>query len=253
MRRPLLLTIALLLVFAPAAHAEPTIPAGVSAAGIDVSNLTLSDAANRISFVFKQKLNSPLSTRAADLRWLLRPKEVDFKFDAAKTARRAYNAGVAPHTGPVNAPLHVTFSNAKVQAYADKIAKRLQRAPVDAKVKITLRHIGKVASQDGRSLDAGALAKSVAATLGDPAADRKLRPSLIATKPKLTTANLSKAYGTIITIDRANFTLRLFKNLKVSKTYRVAVGMPAYPTPTGRFTIANKAVNPTWTAPDSPW
>ncbi len=37
------------------------------------------------------------------------------------------------------------------------------------------------------------------------------------------------------------------------KTYRVAVGMPAYPTPTGRFRVINKEVDPTWNPPDSPW
>jgi lipoprotein-anchoring transpeptidase ErfK/SrfK len=253
MRRTVLLTIALLFAVAPAAQAEQRIPAGVSAAGIDVSNLTLPEATNRIAFVFTQKLSSPLSTHAADLRWLLRPQDVDFKFDAAKSARRAYNAGAAPHTGNVDVPLYVSFSTAKVQAYADKIARRLARAPVDARVSITLRHIGKVASRDGRAIDAKALATAVGDTLGNPAAERKLRPKLIAVKPKVTTAELSKAYSTIITIDRANFTLRLFKNLKLAKSYRVAVGMPAYPTPTGRFTISNKAVNPTWTAPDSPW
>ena len=72
-------------------------------------------------------------------------------------------------------------------------------------------------------------------------------------RPKVTTAGLARAYGTIITIDRSSFTLRLFKRLKWSKTYRVAVGQAAYPTPTGRFTISNKAVNPTWSVPDSPW
>ena len=75
----------------------------------------------------------------------------------------------------------------------------------------------------------------------------------MATKPKITTGSLAKAYGTIVTIDRGNFKLRLFKNLKLSKTYGVAVGAPGYSTPTGRYTIANKAVNPAWTAPDSPW
>src|SRR4051794_18164876 len=213
MRRAFLLSLAVLLVFAPAASAEPRVPAGVSAAGIDVSNLTLSEATNRIAYVYTQKLGSPLSTHVADLRFVLRPKDVDFKFDATKSARRAYNAGVAPHTGAVNVPLYVTYSNAKVQAYAEKIAKRLARAPVDARVNITLRHIGKVASRDGRAIDAPALAKTVAAALGDPAAERKLRPKLQAIKPKVTTAGLAKAYGTIITIDRANFTLRLFKNL----------------------------------------
>ena len=72
-------------------------------------------------------------------------------------------------------------------------------------------------------------------------------------QPKVTTAGLAQAYGTVITIDRSTFTLRLFKHLKVAKTYRVAVGMPQYPTPTGLFSIANKAVNPAWTAPNSPW
>ena len=40
---------------------------------------------------------------------------------------------------------------------------------------------------------------------------------------------------------------------KVTKTYRVAVGMPKYPSPVGNFRIINKAVNPTWNPPDSAW
>src|SRR3954452_21788994 len=253
MRRIIVLTILLLGALAPAAKAEPVIPAGVSAAGIDVSNLTLSEATNRIAYVFTAKLNSPLSTHVTGLRWLLRPKQVKFKFDPRKSARRAYHAGVAPHTGNVDVPLYVSFSRVRVQAYVDKIAKRLARAPVDARVNITLRHIRKVPGREGRALNATALAKTVAATLGDPAAERKLRPKLLFPKPNVTMSELGRVYGTIITIDRANFRLRLFKHLKIAKRYRVAVGMPAYPTPTGRLSITNKTVNPTWTAPDSPW
>lgn len=40
---------------------------------------------------------------------------------------------------------------------------------------------------------------------------------------------------------------------EVVKTYRVAVGMPKYPTPTGSFRIIVKEVNPTWNPPDSAW
>ena len=65
--------------------------------------------------------------------------------------------------------------------------------------------------------------------------------------------DLARVYGTVITIDRSNFKLRLFKRLKFSRSYGVAVGLPAYPTPTGRFQISNKQVNPAWTAPNSPW
>jgi len=253
MRRTLLLTFAALLIAAPAAQAEPRIAPGVTAAGIDVSGLSLPEAANRINFFVAAKINSPLSTRVAGRRFLLRTKDVNFKFDAAKSARRAYNAGLTPHTTPVNVPLYVTFKQSKVQAYVDKVERGIATAPRDARVDIHLSKIAKIESKDGRTIDKTALQTAVVNTLSDPVAERKLRPALNAIKPKVTTAGLGKAYNTIITIDRANFRLRLFKNLKVSKTYRVAVGMPAYPTPTGRYSITNKAVNPAWTAPNSPW
>jgi len=38
--------------------------------------------------------------------------------------------------------------------------------------------------------------------------------------------------------------LDLYQQDKLYKTYPVAVGRPLTPTPTGRFTIINKAVNP---------
>lgn len=48
-------------------------------------------------------------------------------------------------------------------------------------------------------------------------------------------------------------TLTLYRDGKAFKTYPVAVGMPAHPTPTGTFEIVNKQKNPTWTPPESPW
>ena len=57
----------------------------------------------------------------------------------------------------------------------------------------------------------------------------------------------------MITIDQSSFKLRLFKNFKVVRTYRVAVGQSQYPTPNGRFAIQSKQVNPVWSVPNSPW
>lgn len=255
MRRTLLLlTSASFLIAAPTAQAaEPRIAPGVAAAGIDVSGLTLKEATDRLAFAFVTPTSAPLSTRVAGHFVQLKPEDVDFAFDAAKSARRAFNAGIAPHTGPVDVPLFVTFKKAKVQEYAAKVEKVIARTPRDAQVSIKLAKIGKVASRDGRTIDKDALVEAVSAALADPAADRKLTAATVAIKPKVTTAGLAKAYGTIVTIDRGNFKLRVFKNLKLSKTYGVAVGAPGYDTPTGRYTIANKAVNPAWTAPDSPW
>jgi lipoprotein-anchoring transpeptidase ErfK/SrfK len=258
MRRIAIATFAQFLVLAPAAGAQtPTsqlrIPAGVSAAGTDLSNLTLDEAAGKLYTTFGPTVGKPLSTHVAGRKFALQVADAKFTFDVNKSARRAYNAGKAQHTGPVNVPLYVTYDAAAVDAYANKVADTVGQKPRDATVRIGLSRITKVTSRDGRSLDAKALAAAVAKVLTDPAQPRILQPALRVVKPKVTTGKLASAYGTIVTIDRGNFRLRLFKRLKLSKTYRVAVGMPAYPTPTGRFSIANKAVNPAWTAPNSPW
>lgn len=47
--------------------------------------------------------------------------------------------------------------------------------------------------------------------------------------------------------------LRLIRNGRVWKTYRIAVGAPAYPTPTGDYEVNDKQVDPYWYPPDSPW
>jgi lipoprotein-anchoring transpeptidase ErfK/SrfK len=253
MRRIVLATLAVFFLSVPAASAQGRIAAGVSAAGTDVSGLTLQEAAHKLYEAHGFTVGKPLSTHVAGRKFAVSPSDLGFVYDVNKTARRAYNAGVAPHTGPVDVALYTTSDAKKVQAYADKVASTVKKDPRDARVDIKLSKIGRVASKDGRMIDAKALATSVSAVLGDPKAERILAPKLKVVRPKVTTAGLARAYGTIVTIDRGNFKLRLFKGLKLSKTYGVAVGMPAYPTPTGRYTIANKAVNPAWTAPNSPW
>ncbi|HTI33061.1 MAG TPA: L,D-transpeptidase family protein [Miltoncostaea sp.] len=47
--------------------------------------------------------------------------------------------------------------------------------------------------------------------------------------------------------------VRLIRNGKVIRTYPVAIGQPAYPTPTGEYEINDKQKDPVWYPPDSPW
>lgn len=57
-----------------------------------------------------------------------------------------------------------------------------------------------------------------------------------------------------IVVTLGKFRLQLFRDGKVVKTFKVAVGQPAYPTPTGTYRIVNKQRDPTWTPPpDSSW
>jgi lipoprotein-anchoring transpeptidase ErfK/SrfK len=47
-----------------------------------------------------------------------------------------------------------------------------------------------------------------------------------------------------ITVHIAQRQLKLYRNDRLMQIYTVAVGAPETPTPTGRFTVINKAVNP---------
>jgi lipoprotein-anchoring transpeptidase ErfK/SrfK len=47
--------------------------------------------------------------------------------------------------------------------------------------------------------------------------------------------------------------VRLIRHGRVIRTYPIAIGQPAYPTPTGDYEINDKQKDPVWYPPDSPW
>jgi lipoprotein-anchoring transpeptidase ErfK/SrfK len=261
---PLVAAAVVLLAGAALAGAQAPLPgerivAGVSAAGVDLSGLTIDEAAQQLQTNYGSRLNEGVLVRVADIDFKLSAQAAKVSFDALKSAKRALYAGravvgVAPAPGAsaagTDVPLAVEYSMKAVRRFAGRIDKRLSRAAVDARLKITLRRVRITHSRRGRDIDAKALGDEVAAALADPRLPRVFDPALVPVKPKLTADKLP---ATAITITQSTFKLRLFKRLKVVKTYRVAVGQPAYPTPRGRFAIASKQVNPTWSVPNSPW
>jgi lipoprotein-anchoring transpeptidase ErfK/SrfK len=56
-----------------------------------------------------------------------------------------------------------------------------------------------------------------------------------------------------IVVDLSACRLYLYKDGKLVRSYSVAVGQPAYPTPSGDYAIVSMIMNPTWIPPDSPW
>ena len=125
--------------------------------------------------------------------------------------------------------------------------------PRNARLRIKLRHMVLRRARMGWSIDERALADVLDPLLADPYATRVVRATRERVPPAVNANDLRKRYRVIVTVDRAHFELRYFRNLKRRKTYGVAVGMPDYPTPTGRYTIVSKAKDPVWTAPDEPW
>jgi lipoprotein-anchoring transpeptidase ErfK/SrfK len=250
--------IALVLVFAalPASSAaaqEPRIPPGAKAAGVDVGNLLLSEAAAVLDQHFGAVMRQTVEVRVAGRRLRAPMRSIDFVFDPLRTARRANIAARETPGVPVDVPLHITWNAQKLAAFATKVDRRTRVRARNARLRITLRRMIRRPAKVGWSVNAGELRSAIERTIQDPAAPRVLRAQRERVHPRINFADLRTRYGTVITIDRAHFRLRLFKRLKLSKTYDIAVGLPDYPTPTGRYSITNKAVNPAWSAPDQPW
>jgi len=65
-------------------------------------------------------------------------------------------------------------------------------------------------------------------------------------------ATLTAMVGRIV-VNLEQRKLRLIQDGNVVKTYRVAIGTAAHPTPTGKYEVIDKQVNPAWFPPDSPW
>jgi lipoprotein-anchoring transpeptidase ErfK/SrfK len=238
---------------------EPRIPPGAKAGGQDVGNLTLSEAAAKLDGVFGARFARDMQVRVAGKRFTVHTKDVGFAFDALKSARRANIAASSAPKAPdgsvaVDAPLATSIDAAKLAATVAKIDARSTKPARDATVRITLQHLRVRQGRSGASLSAKHLGERIAAALANPDGPRILRGKRQVVHPKVRTRDLKRGrYSTVITVSQSEFRLRLFKHLKFVKSYGVAVGQPAYPTPNGLFSIANKAVNPTWNVPDSPW
>ena len=238
----------------PAPPVERRIAPGVTAGGIDVSNLTLPEATARLQETAGPALRRTVTVRIAGHTMRLTMRSIKLSFDAERSARRAYQAGSAATPGvPVDVPLAVSFRRVPIREFAERVDDRVRIAPRDAFIRITLKRILKRPSRPGRDLDANALRAAIEATVVSPAAERVLRPGRKKVRAKVGLSDLPRRHKTILTVDRRNFKLRLFKRLKVAKTYGIAVGAAGYDTPTGLYSITNKAVNPAWSAPDRPW
>jgi lipoprotein-anchoring transpeptidase ErfK/SrfK len=252
--RPLIAAVAVLLLLpaGAAAQDDPVLPAGTSAAGMDLSGQTVSQAAATLDAAFTTTLARPIEFRVAGHRRKLDPASIGFAFDPLRSAKRAYNAAIAAG-GPADVPLHVTYDGDKLAAFTVALDKASDIRPRNARLKMTIRRMKVRRARMGWSIDEKALALSLDSLLADPWALRVVRVERVRVHPKRNVIDLRREHRAVLTIDRASFKLRYFKNLKYKRSYGIAVGAPGYETPTGRFSIHNKAVNPAWSAPDEPW
>src|SRR5919112_2208764 len=150
-RRPLALLGALcallLALTVPAAgQVRTTIRPGVSAAGIDLSNMTVPQAAAVLDQQLAPRLQGDMVLGAAGRPWPLTMAQAQLKLDSVRTAKRALYA----KAGVTAVPPAITHSRAAVREFVNRVAGRVRKAPRDARIRITVRHIFRAHSRRGR-------------------------------------------------------------------------------------------------------
>ena len=240
-------------VHAPAAHgAEQVIAPGVKAGGVDLGGQTVESAAANLDLALRPQIERPVDVVVGGESFRIDAATAKTRFDALVTAKRAYYAG--RDKGPnVEVPLAYSWSKRALRAFAAEVDRKVSVAPREATVKITLRRMVIRRGKNGRTINEVSLARRLDLTFADLARPRALRARFRRDRPTTTTAKLRRNYGTVLTVDRDNLKLRLFKRLKLSKTYGIAIGAAGFDTPSGQFTIQSKQVNPAWHVPNSAW
>jgi hypothetical protein len=239
---------------APAFAQTPQVIApGVKAGGVDLGGQTIPNAQAMLDAALAPTFARPVDVQVGGENFRLVPQtDAGFAFDSLTTAKRAYYAG--RDKGPnQDVALALKFSVRSLRSWAADVDKKVSVAPRNADVRITVRKMVLKKGKDGRTINEVSLARRLQAALNDPARPRVLRARFRPDKPSVGTAQLRRRYGTVVTVDRNTFKLRLFKRLKLSKTYGIAVGAAGHDTPSGLYNIQSRQVNPAWHVPNSDW
>jgi lipoprotein-anchoring transpeptidase ErfK/SrfK len=217
-----------------------TIAAGVTVAGeVLVGGLSPAQATEAVKAYFARPLTLRMGTRT----FRVTPKDLGASAYVGDAVTRARTA--APGT---NVPLKVEAPRPRLERYVRTLAKRFDRQPVDAELRLRNSKPFVTKEQPGRRMRQVLAVRDLFRSLKTHARDAiALRPEEI--RPATTRATV----GDVIVIRRGLNRLFLYDGMKLRRTFGVATGQSRYPTPTGRFEIIVKWRNPWWYPPASDW
>jgi lipoprotein-anchoring transpeptidase ErfK/SrfK len=266
----LALTVTVLLVGAGSLYAydrqvTKKIADGVTVNGIEVSGLTPAQARSKLESSLLEPLSQPVSVRYKGRRFTLTPEKARVAVDIDGSVDRAMAVStdgnlftrtwreVRGRELDARVEAEIDYSEDAVRSIVRRVERRLEIEARDASVDLESGKVDPTPEREGLDVRAARLRKDIRSELVDMGETRIARVKTRVVEPKVTTKDLAEKYPAVILINRGGFQLSLYKNLKLAKTYPIAVGQVGLETPAGLYNIENKAVNPAWHVPNSDW
>ena len=253
-------------VYAYDASRDDLIADGVTVGGVHVGGMRASEARATIEEQLTQPLQKTLVVKYEKQRFRLTAEDAHLRVAAERMVQEALEksreGNVVSRTirgitgddpSEAELPARVSYSHKAVEELVKKVAGKVDQPAQNAEVTFSGTSLGTVEGQEGIAVKTSKLRRAIRAELVLPHADRVVEVSTRVTQPDVTRDELASQYPVVITINRAGFELRLWKNLQLQKTYPIAVGQVGLETPAGLYHVQNKAVDPAWTMPNSSW
>ncbi len=238
---------------------------GVTIGGVDVGGMSTDDARTAIQEELVAPLQKPVVVSFGPDEYKLSPKRLDHDADVDgmvdEALERSREGGIVERVsryvrgGELDADVapRIGYSDRAVDRFVAELAEEINRDPQDASIEPSGDTLTPTPGEKGRELRENEVRKAIVAEIEEPGSGDAIVARAVKTEPEITTDELAEAYPTYLTVDRDAFTVRLFVNLKLAKSYTVAIGASGYDTPSGLYDIESKEVNPTWHVPDSEW
>ena len=260
--------VAALLIGAVAGYAydssnEDRIANGVTVAGVDVGGLSAAQARLRVKRLVAERLEQPVTVAHGSKEFTLSAKDAGLRTDVGGMVDEALEQSrggtiisrvardVTGGEEDARIKARVSYSKVATARLVARVRKALNRPAQDARVNFP--SLSRVKEKEGMEVEAAKLRRQVEAAVVTATGDRQIAAPVRVTKPKVTTEQLADRYPAVIVVDRGGFRLSLYRNLKLAKTYKIAVGQAGLETPAGLYHIQNKAVNAAWHVPNSDW
>jgi lipoprotein-anchoring transpeptidase ErfK/SrfK len=229
---------------------------GVTIDGVDVGLMTRPEAIAAVRASTSGRLDAALRVEAAGRTWTATSRELGVRADVpsavdeALAISRSMSMLSRVYHRLSDEPVHrsVTvgwhYGEGKVHAFVQDIAEDVAVAPRNASVWLDGTEVRFQHAQQGRALKADLASDRILTALREASTSRlKLATKPVA--PKIADDEV----GATIVIDKTTNELFLYEGFHLDKTYSVATAIAPYETPSGTWSIINKAENPTWTNP----
>ena len=237
-----------------AATSDRLLP-GVTIGGVDVGEMSREEAIATLQRESDERLEREIRIEARDRSWEVSSSElgttaaVDRVVDRALAANATYAWPERVFRRTFNRPIELSTNlrfrpdMARIRTYLESGAAEVAQDPTNAMVDYENGEVVLRRPAAGWQLPVKEALRAVKRAMAGGEGTVQLPLQRI--EPEVTREDL----GHTIVVDLSDLQLTLYDGLKIDRTYDVAAGSPAYPTPLGKWEIIGKVENPTWTNP----